>query len=474
LSAPVDFIHLCTTVYNLSSRRRLDGAVRGWRHLPVATRISDRAQMLTASEAAGALGVKLGTLYAYVSRGWLKSYRRRIGRQALYRRTDIEALRGVVAPERGRRGRSLPDASSWVTVAQPKSSETATSGVIVAESAVSSILEGRLAYRGYPIEEVVEHAAFEEVCLLLWNGERPSPDEIVALRAEIRDARMPPQVASALAAVGEDAPPLLRLAAMMPALAAWDSRQAPRSPLDRAKLIISHLPLALARQRPDGAHLGDGGMAARLLESVAGTTAAQWEITALDRVLVACAEHELNASTFAARVVASTGADLFASVLSALCSLSGPIHGGACDRIEEMFARIATGAHIGDCLDTIMRENRLPPGFGHAIYPGGDPRAALLRKHAEAIGRRRGRRLLEIASRIEEAVWKRERLRPNLDFYLTVSTRMLGFARGLPAAIFAIGRSAGWIAHGLEQYADNRLIRPRMRYRGIAIRHWNQ
>ena len=215
-------------------------------------------------------------------------------------------------------------------------------------------------------------------------------------------------------------------------------------------------------------------MAARLLESVAGTTAAQWEIIALDRVLVACAEHELNASTFAARVVASTGADLFASVLSALCSLSGPIHGGACDRIEEMLARITAGAPIGDCLDTIMHENRLPPGFGHAIYPGGDPRAALLRKHAEAIGRRRGRRLLEIASRIEEAVWKRERLRPNLDFYLTVSTRMLGFARGLPAAIFAIGRSAGWIAHGLEQYADNRLIRPRMRYRGIAIRHWNR
>jgi len=428
--------------------------------------------MLTASEAAGALGVKLGTLYAYVSRGWLKSYRRRIGRQALYRRADIEALRGVVAPERGRRGRSLPDASSWVTVAQPKSSETAASGVIVAESAVSSILEGRLAYRGYPIEEIVEHASFEEACLLLWNGERPSPDEIAALRAEIRDARMPPQVASALAAVGDDAPPLLRLAAVMPALAAWDSRQAPRSPLDRAKLIISHLPLALARSRSDGARSNDGGMAARLLESVAGTAAAEWEVAALDRVLVACAEHELNASTFAARVVASTGADLFASVLSALCSLSGPIHGGACDRIEEMLARIVAGARIGDCLDAITRDHRLPPGFGHAIYPGGDPRAALLRRHAEAIARRRGRKLLDVALKIEEAVWKRERLRPNLDFYLTVSTRMLGFQRGLPAAIFAIGRSAGWIAHGLEQYADNRLIRPRMRYRGIAIRHW--
>src|SRR6266404_3820435 len=110
----------------------------------VAIRNSDRAGMMTANEAADQLGVKLGTLYAYVSRGWLKSYRRRIGRQALYRRADIEALRGVVSPERGRRGRSLPDASSWVTVAQPKSTETAQSGVIVAESAVSSIIEGRL------------------------------------------------------------------------------------------------------------------------------------------------------------------------------------------------------------------------------------------------------------------------------------------------------------------------------------------
>jgi citrate synthase len=467
-----NFIHLCTTVYNLNKRASLDGGVQGWRHLDVANRTSDRAQMLTASEAAGALGVKLGTLYAYVSRGWLKSYRRRIGRQALYRRSDIEALRGVVTPERGRRGRSLPDASSWVTVAQPKSAEAAASGVIVAESAVSSIIEGRLAYRGYPIDEVVEHASFEEACLLLWNGERPSPDEIAALRAEIRDARMPPQVASALDAVGEDAPPLLRLAAVMPALAAWDRRQPPRSRLDRAKLIISHLPLALARNRNLTGGPGGGGMAARLLESVAGTGAAEWEIVALDRILVACAEHELNASTFAARVVASTGADLFASVLSALCSLSGPIHGGACDRIEELFARIVSGARIPDCLDAITRENRLPPGFGHAIYPNGDPRAALLRKHAESIARRKGRRLLEIALRIEEAVWKRERLRPNLDFYLTVSTRMLGFPRGLPAAIFAVGRSAGWIAHSLEQYADNRLIRPRMRYRGSPIRHW--
>jgi len=428
--------------------------------------------MLTAAEAAGALGVKLGTLYAYVSRGWLKSYRRRIGRQALYRRSDIEALRGVVTPERGRRGRALPYASSWVTVAQPKSSESSAPGVIVAESGVSSISEGQLAYRGYPIQEIVEHACYEEVCLLLWNGERPSPDEVAALRAEIAGARMPTEVAAATETVGADAPPLLRLAAMLPALAAWDRRQAPRARLDRAKLIVSQLPLALAIHRVDGETVRGAGMAARLLLTVAGSSAQDWEVAALDRVLVACAEHELNASTFAARVVASTGADLFASVLAALCSLSGPIHGGACDRIEEMFAQIGAGMKVGDCLDTIAREHRLPPGFGHAVYPSGDPRAALLRTHAETLARRKGRKLFEAALRIEETVWKRDRLRPNLDFYLTVSTRMLGFPRGIPAAIFGIGRAAGWIGHALEQYADNRLIRPRMRYRGAPLRHW--
>ena len=114
----------------------------------------------------------------------------------------------------------------------------------------------------------------------------------------------------------------------------------------------------------------------------------------------------------------------------------------------------------------------LPPGFGHAIYPEGDPRAMLLKETAQTIARRKGRKLYEIALKVEQAVFKRERLRPNLDFYLTVCTRMLGFPLGSPAAIFAVGRSVGWIAHTLEQYANNRLIRPRMRYRGVPLRHW--
>ena len=428
--------------------------------------------MLTAAEAADHLGVKLGTLYAYVSRGWLKSYRRKVGRQALYRKADVEALRGLVAPERGRRARSLPDASSWVTVAQPREAgESPAPGVIVTESAISSIQEGRLAYRGYPIEQLVANASFEEICLLLWTGERPGAGDVARLRVEIARATMSKPVAASLAALGVDADPLLRLSAMMPSLAAMEKRGESLSSEARAQLIIAMLPLGLAR-RGRVRISADGGTAERLMKSVAETSGAQWEIAALNRVLVACAEHEMNASTFAARVVASTGADLYASVLAAVCSLSGPIHGGACDRIERMFADIEAGTRIDDYLDSVRREHRLVPGFGHTIYPEGDPRAVLLQDAAAAIARRKGRALYDTALKIEGAVWKVERIRPNLDFYLTVCTRMLGFPRGIPAAIFAVGRAAGWIAHALEQYADNRLIRPRMRYRGAPLRSW--
>ncbi len=431
--------------------------------------------MLTAAEAAAQLGVKLGTLYAYVSRGWLKSYRRRVGREALYRRSDIEALRGMTMPERGRRARSLPDASSWVTIAQPPTADGSPSGVIVAESAVSSIIEGRIAYRGYPIEEVVEHGTYEEVCLLLWNGERPARGEVEGLRAAIAAAQMPPPVASALSAVGQHAPPLLRLAVMMAALAA-QPRNPARQRSDDAQEIIRMMPLALApalaAKRSAERKQYAFGTVEFLLHAYSGVDFHAWERRALDRVLIACAEHELNASTFAARVVASTGADLYASVLAALCSLSGPIHGGACDRIETMFAVLESGIRLESMLQHFGEQHLLPPGFGHAIYPNGDPRAVLLKAVASSISQHKGKRWFDMACKVEERVWQRDQLRPNLDFYLTVCTRMMGFPRGLPAAVFALGRAAGWIAHSLEQYADNRLIRPRMRYRGSPLRHW--
>jgi citrate synthase len=464
---------------------RLDAARIEWPDQRVAVNPSrSGTQMLTAAEAAAELGVKLGTLYAYVSRGWLKSYRRKIGRQALYKRSEVEALRGLGTPERGLRAHSLPDASSWVTIAQPRP-DGSPSGVIVAESAVSSITGGALAYRGYPIEELIGRASFEEICLLLWNGERPSPAETEALRNEIAATKLPTAAEAALAAVGDDAPPLPRLEVMLTALAAEERKQALRSRIGQAYRIVASLPLAFVvgitqsetekagRDAKPSDQTDDRGIAARMLALCNRPEPAESDREALDRILAACAEHELNASTFAARVVASTGADLYACVVAGLCSLSGPIHGGACDRVEQMLAEIESGTRVDRLITALHEKQSLPPGFGHGIYPNGDPRAVLLKQTALTIARRRERKLLETAFKIEEAVWNRQHLRPNLDFYLTVCTRLLGFPRGMPAAIFALGRTAGWIAHSLEQYADNRLIRPRMRYRGSPLRHWN-
>jgi citrate synthase len=282
---------------------------------------------------------------------------------------------------------------------------------------------------------------------------------------------MPPAVAAALSGVGQHAPSLLRLAVMMPVLAAQPHTSALHR-TDDARDIVRMMPLALTPGKSDIHRKQPFGTAERLLQSFLGPDFRFWQRRALDRILVACAEHELNASTFAARVVASTGADLYASVLAALCSLSGPIHGGACDRIETMFAALDSGVRLETMLQHFGEQHLLPPGFGHAIYPGGDPRAVLLKTVAASIAQHRARRWFDTACKIEERVWHRDHLRPNLDFYLTGCIRMLGFRRGLPAAIFALGRAAGWIAHSLEQYVDNRLIRPRMRYRGSPLRHW--
>ena len=214
---------------------------------------------------------------------------------------------------------------------------------------------------------------------------------------------------------------------MMPALAAGSAaRQATDGSSGHAIMSAAAGTGATGRAMLAERRGRDGGAAAA---NVGHAGAAEWEIDALNRVLVACAEHELNASTFAARVVASTGADLYASVLAALCSLSGPIHGGACDRIEQMFAR--------------TRRRGAPGGMPRCVRPSssgsrrasvtrfirsGDPRAVLLRSRPPTIARRKGRKLYETALKSRgHASGKRERLRPNLDFYLTVCTRMLGF-----------------------------------------------
>jgi citrate synthase len=188
-------------------------------------------------------------------------------------------------------------------------------------------------------------------------------------------------------------------------------------------------------------------------------------VPAIDLALVLLADHELNASSFAARVAASTDAPLLACLLAALCTLSGPRHGGACDRVEALLDEAATLKRPGDVVERRLRRGEAVPGFGHPLYPGGDPRALPLLERARALGRLsagRDRRLSECFAIAE--LMQRQGLPPTVDFGLVALTRALGMRTGAAALLFALGRSAGWVAHVLEQRRSTAVLRPRARY----------
>ncbi len=299
-----------------------------------------------------------------------------------------------------------------------------------------------------------------------------SPRKLPRCAPRFTARRCPASVAEALAAVGDDAPPLLRLEAVMPSLAAWDRRQPPRTRIDRAKLIISQLPLALAqppaawRTRRSWHGRAPARMGSRLDRLRMGSRGAR---SRADRMRRARAQRLDLRRARRSRARAPTS---LPRCSSALCSLCGPIHGGACDRIESMFAELESGARVDECLAAFTRDHRLPPGFGHAIYPDGDPRAALLKQVAQTIAKRRGRRLFETALKVEDACGETRPPAPESRF---LSDRVRADA-GLSAIDarrdFRHRPRLGMDRARLEQYADNRLIRPRMRYRGAPLRHW--
>jgi citrate synthase len=187
--------------------------------------------------------------------------------------------------------------------------------------------------------------------------------------------------------------------------------------------------------------------------------------------MIVLADHELNASTFTARAAASTRSDLYAAVAAALAALQGPLHGGTFVGVAQLFAGVASPAEAEAYVRQRLAAGLWLPGFGHTVYPGGDPRAPLLREVAAALAGA-GAPDFAVARQIEEAVVRHGGPRANADFYAGAIFQRLGFPPALHPALFAVARSAGWIAHVLEQYAQNRLLRPRARYTGPPPRPW--
>lgn len=360
---------------------------------------------------------------------------------------------------------------------------------VVATSSGICFLDGDrgvLAYRGYDIHDLARFATFEETCYLLWHGRLPS-------RADLGDLQS--QLASSRALPGA----VLRLMKMLPALDGMDALRTltsalghydpdaadggPQASYRKAVRLtgqIASLVATWGRLQQGGGPIDPDpamGHAANFLYMLTGERPSPTATRAMDVALTLHADHELNASTFAARVAAATLTDIHSAVVAGVGTLKGPLHGGANAEVMKMLLEIGEDA-TPDRVDAFVRgklaRKEKIPGFGHRVYRTEDPRATHLRQMSRELGKKAGNtRWFDISERIEGIVKAEKHLYPNVDFYSATTYYTMGIVIDLYTPIFAVSRTSGWTAHVLEQYANNRLIRPRAEYTGPGYpQHW--
>lgn len=396
--------------------------------------------LLSARETCHLLGISQATLYAYVSRGLLESRPGPDHRSRLYLRQDVERL-----AQRKRVGRGAARGAA----------QSLDRGLPVLETQISLIRPDGPYYRGRSaIEAVRAGATLEDIARLLWDCGEHDPFAL-----EVDDNW--PATVSMLAS-DERLPPLARTMAAIPLLALdvqHSFNSAPRVRHEIAATLLRHNAALLVAQPPFA------GPVHRLL-------AQSWKpddegfAELVRAALIVCADHELNVSAFAARVVASTGAHLHATVCSGLAALSGPRHGGATARAYALIADTCDAGSAHDFIASRWQRGDDLPGFGHAMYPHGDPRAAELLSRLREL--HAGSPMLESLETIIAATEDVSGQQPNIDFMLAAICHANGLAATPALVMFAAGRLAGWLAHALEQQAQGRLIRPRARYTGAA------
>jgi 2-methylcitrate synthase/citrate synthase II len=355
-------------------------------------------------------------------------------------------------------------------------------GIIAGETAVSTIAGG-LAYRGYAIDDLARHATFDEVAYLLLYGELPKKDELGGFRRRLaHNATVPHAVIEALRLIPHDAPLMDVMRTGCSLLAHWDPDTADNSHaanLRKAERLVAQLPVVLAARH----RLRQGKepvaadkhrpFAANLLWMLRRREPSLPAVQAMEMSLILYAEHEFNASTFTARVVASTLSDLHSAVTAAIGALKGPLHGGANERVMDVLKEVGSADKAeGWIRDALARKVRIM-GFGHRVYKDGDPRATLLKPLCAQLAAETGHADMEaMADVIERIVREEKKLPPNLDWPSARRYHYLGLAVDLYTPLFVVARVVGWSAHVIEQLDNNRLIRPLSRYTGPAPRPW--
>lgn len=351
-------------------------------------------------------------------------------------------------------------------------------GVVAGESEICYIdgYEGILSYRGYNIHTLALHATFEETIWLLWKGTLPKKDELDALKAALfANYALPAPVSDFLKANLQATPmDVLRTAVSM--LSLYDPEAKDMSPeanqhkatklMSQTSTIVS----SFGRLRTGQAEIAPDpelSFAGNFLYCLTGKKPDSVMTHVFDVALTLHADHELNASTFAARVTAATLSDIYSAVTSGIGALKGPLHGGANEEVIRMLLQVGSSEKAVERVHEMFANKVKIPGFGHRVYRTEDPRATHLRRMSEELGKSTGQEdLYLMSSRVEETVKAEKKLNPNVDFYSASAYYSLGIPIDLYTPIFAVSRMSGWTAHVLEQYHNNRLIRPRAEYKG--------
>ena len=351
-------------------------------------------------------------------------------------------------------------------------------GVIAGESEICYIdgNEGILSYRGYNIHTLADKATFEEVIFLLWHGRLPKPDELAKLKSDLAaNAAIPDEVIAFLKSVPKALPmDVLRTAVSMLSLFDPLARDmSPEANARKATQLMAQTPTIVSaydRLRAGKEIIATDpslSFAANFLYTLTGKRPDEIMEHTFDVALILHADHELNASTFAARVTAATLSDIYSCITSAIGALKGPLHGGANEDVIKMLLEVGHPDKAVERAKEMLARKAKIPGFGHRVYRTEDPRATHLRVFSEELGKRTGQENLFLMSqRVEETVAQAKKLNANVDFYSASTYYSLGIPIDLFTPIFAISRMSGWTAHVLEQYHNNRLIRPRAEYKG--------
>jgi len=358
--------------------------------------------------------------------------------------------------------------------------------IVAATSSICDVngTEGRLIYQGYDIHDLAEHSTFEETVYLLWFGRLPTKTELDNLTKEIRANRaLPPEVVKTMKTFPKQANPMevLRTAVSMLSMYDPDNEDNTREAnIRKATRLTAQLPTIVAYW--DNIRNGKEPVAPRTDTSVAadflyllknGKMPDDLSTKSLDIALILHADHELNASTFAARVAAGTLTDMHSAIVAAIGTLKGPLHGGANQEVIKMLIKIDKPENVSGYLEKMFEEHKKVMGFGHRVYKTEDPRASHLRKMSEELGKRIGEpKWFNMSRQVEEIVLRDKHLNANVDFYSASVYYMLGIPNDLFTPVFAVSRMSGWAAHVLEQYANNRLIRPRAEYTGPSNLHY--